>query len=418
MQELSNELNKKSVFTPSSIMLMAVLGGAFFFSNFHRLFLSVLGDIFVKDFGLTDAQFGMLGACIYYSYGILQFPAGVIADYISAKKIIAGSCLLTGVAAIMFATSTSFSGLVFARILTGLGTAFVYVPGLTIIRKTFGDAVFGVMGASLGAMGQIGAISSSAPLRYMAQFFRWDTIFIFLGVVSMVLAVFAWVLIKDHKDEPGAVKGRMSMDGIREALSPGGMALMLWFFTVGGTRLSFLSLWAGRYYTQAIGADPGDASIYLMAISIGNVIGAVLVGRLSDRFGGIRVGTIGNFVITGVWLSYMMLEPGAPFGIVLALSFANGLFGSVMTAGYSSIKLFVGKKNMGFVTGIYNSAFCFGSVFFTQADSYIMDMSGSSDQHARFVYLFKLFMITTIVSGIIFGWTNRSKFTQRMRTDL
>lgn len=398
-------------------MLMAVLGGAFFFSNFHRLFLNVLGDIFVKDFGLSDAQFGVLGACIYYSYGILQFPAGVIADYISAKKIITASCLVTGIAAILFATADSFGGLVFARILTGLGTAFVYVPGLAIIRKNFDDAIFGSMGALLGAMGQIGAISSSAPLVFMAQYFRWDTIFIFFGVVSLVLAVLAWFVIRERAEDADAPRGRMSMEALREALSPGGIALMMWFFIVGGARLSFLTLWGGRYFTQALGTSAADAGIFLMMTSIGNIVGAMIFGRLSDRYGGIRVGTFGNFVVAGVWVAYAMLDPGVSFAVLFALGFLNGLFGSVMTAGYASIKLFVGKQNTGFVTGVYNSAFCFGSVFFTQMDSYIMDLSGSDDPLVRFKFLFCVFIALTVAGGAIFGWANRSRFTQRTREE-
>src|SRR5699024_5350933 len=62
------------------VLMVVVLGMAYFFSNFHRLSLSVIGDVIAVDYDLTSQQLATLGSAIFYSYALMQIPCGFIAD--------------------------------------------------------------------------------------------------------------------------------------------------------------------------------------------------------------------------------------------------------------------------------------------------------------------------------------------------
>ena len=168
-------------------LMMAALGLAYFFSNFHRLSLGVLGDEMAADFGLSAAELGILGSAFFYTYAVMQIPSGLLSDKVSAKYLIAGSCLICGLSTIWFGHSGNFAGLVAARALTGLAGAFVYVPALSTIRYWFGDKKLGTMTGILVAMGQIGAASASAPLKLISDALGWRDSFSIIGYISLVL---------------------------------------------------------------------------------------------------------------------------------------------------------------------------------------------------------------------------------------
>ena len=104
------------------VLMVVVLGMAYFFSNFHRLSLSVIGDVIAVDYDLTSQQLATLGSAIFYSYALMQIPCGFIADRVPAKRLIAGSCVLAAGATLWFAYASGFTSLVLARVLTGLAT--------------------------------------------------------------------------------------------------------------------------------------------------------------------------------------------------------------------------------------------------------------------------------------------------------
>lgn len=155
------------------VLMVVVLGMAYFFSNFHRLSLSVIGDVIAVDYDLTSQQLATLGSAIFYSYALMQIPCGFIADRVPAKRLIAGSCVLAAGATLWFAYASGFTSLVLARVLTGLATALVYVPSLAVIRKQFGDRRYGTMTGIIVAMGQLGSVCASAPLKFLADQFSW-----------------------------------------------------------------------------------------------------------------------------------------------------------------------------------------------------------------------------------------------------
>lgn len=397
--------------TISSYIALVVAGVALFFSNLHRLSLGVLGESIIAEYGLTDSQFGMLGAAIFYSYGLLQIPSGVIADMVPAKKLITFSSFATGVAALLFANASSFESLVIARVLTGIGTSFIYVPGLALIRREFGDKNYASMVGIFGVMGGLGGIFSSTPLRLLADRFHWTLLFKVFAAISIVMSIVSWFAIKEHS---AIVSGKQKkrIGNVRDVLSMGALSVTLWFMLVSGTRLGFQSVWAGRFFRQSLGTDPTGASFCLMMLSVGGLFGTVILGRMADRFGSVKMLTAGTLILAATWVVLALMPHGSPLALIMAVCLINGVFASTSTVGYGCVRLFVPTESTGFATGINNAIIFAGGILFTQAGSSLMDMTGSDDPTVRYSLLMWSFVVTAVFCAAAVLIINRRRINE------
>ena len=408
----TNLSGNKSVSVRAACM-MIVLGMAYFFSNFHRLSLSVIGDVIAADYSLSASQLATLGSAIFYSYALMQIPCGVIADRIPAKKLIAGSCVLAAAATIWFSCASGFTSLVLARVLTGIATALVYVPALTVIRKQFGDHIYGTMTGIMVAMGQLGSVCASAPLKFLTDLFNWQITFLMIGAISLVLAIAAWFLIMNPPAASPSPTTAQRKGDWRAAFTAGCLSIAFWFLITGGTRLSFQSLWGSRYFTQAQGIDASQSSIYLMIISIGCIVGSVILGRVADRIGNIKTVVWSTLVFALLWGAFALLPANSSpllTGLLCLILGATGAGG--FTVGFSCIRLFAGKENTGIVTGINNCCAFMGSAIFTQLNGFIMGFSPSSDPKSQFTFLLMVFFLLSLLAVAIVAVVNRKQFSK------
>lgn len=392
------------------ICMMIVLGAAYFFSNFHRLSLSAIGDVIAVDYGLSEQQLATLGSAIFYSYALMQIPCGFIADRVSAKKLIAGSCILAAAATVWFACASGFASLVLSRTLTGAATALVYVPALAVIRKQFGDRTYGTMTGIMVAMGQLGSVCASAPLKFMSDRFGWQSAFLSIGGISLVLAVAAWCLILTPKESTAGGSGRRK-SGWKVAISAGSLSVAAWFFITGGTRLSFQSLWGTRYFTDSLSLDAATASLYLMMISVGCIVGSVILGRVADKIGSVRTVAFSTVAFAALWAGFALLSPSVPAPALAALCLLLGAAGAGgFTVGFSCIRLFAGKESTGVVTGVSNCCAFMGSAVFTQINGAIMGLAPADSTGGRFSFLLMLFCALSLAAAAVVAVVNRSHF--------
>src|ERR1700733_13869203 len=87
-----------------STAALSVLVAVNILNFYDRHVLGALTEPLRKEFGLTDAQVGLLGSAFIWLYAIVGLPLGRVADRWSRSKLLAAGMLvwsaLTGVAAL------------------------------------------------------------------------------------------------------------------------------------------------------------------------------------------------------------------------------------------------------------------------------------------------------------------------------
>ena len=348
------------------ISMVFILGAAYFLSNFHRYCFGVLGEFVALDFGLSVTQLGLLGAAVYYAYAVMQLPSGVASDKLPTKAIIVLACLFSGLGTIWFASAGGFGSLVVARVATGAAVAFVYASCLATIRQWFGDKSLGSMTGILVAMGQLGAVFASAPLKLSADAIGWQGSFIVLGVLSIAIAL-AVLLVVPGRSRSLEPKARKAGGDLRTLIAPAFLSLLLWFFIIGGTRYAIRGLWGADFFTKVLLLSSDQSSLLMMWMTIGSITGALAMGWLSDVLGNIRTAALCGFALAAAWAGFVISDAATPVLLVYAFSTAVGFFGAGgFTVGFACIREFASSGGGGMLIGVINCAAFMGSALLTQ----------------------------------------------------
>src|SRR6516164_4591631 len=102
---------------------LAVLVAVNVLNFYDRNVIGALTEPIRKEFGLSDAQVGLIGSAFIWLYAIVGLPLGRAADSWSRKRLLAGGMIvwsaLTGIAAV----AANYTMLLFSRLGFAVGEA-------------------------------------------------------------------------------------------------------------------------------------------------------------------------------------------------------------------------------------------------------------------------------------------------------
>jgi ACS family D-galactonate transporter-like MFS transporter len=100
-----------------------LIGAGVLINYFDRISLSVAAPQLQAEFGLTSADMGILFSAFFWSYAMLQIPAGLILDRLGVTRIGRWGAFLWGIATALTACAGGFAGIFLARALLGIAEA-------------------------------------------------------------------------------------------------------------------------------------------------------------------------------------------------------------------------------------------------------------------------------------------------------
>jgi len=399
---------KKQLPLPLIVLMMLSAGLAYFFSNFHRFSLGVVSSILVTELQLDPAMLGLLGSGFFYSYGLMQTPCGILSDKVSPRLILFLSCLLAAVSTLWFSVAGGFAGLFVSRTLTGFAVAFVYLSAMAVIREWFDEKIFGTMNGILIAMGQLGSVCTSVPLLLAINQWGWRGTFRALAYVSMVLCIVVWFSVRSRgRSKKSGLKPPVWQSTKKTFKNPGFWSVIFFSLVVSGPRLSFQGLWGARFYGSVL--EKGDEkAVLLMTISIGCIVGAMLLGWMADRFGHFRVLAGTGFIMALIWFFYAFIDSSTHRIVPYVLNFILGVLGvGGYTVSISSVLFFSSGSNGGFLAGINGSSGFLGSAVFTQLVGIFFSVSGF-EERTGYRIMFVVFGVLCIVITLWLMLSNRN----------
>ena len=86
-----------------------------------RTVMAIVGPVLAVELGLSAVELGVLAACLFAGYAVVQLPLGVALDAFGPRRVQAVLMSLAAVGFAIFALSPGFGGLVLARIVPTLG---------------------------------------------------------------------------------------------------------------------------------------------------------------------------------------------------------------------------------------------------------------------------------------------------------
>ncbi len=275
---------------PWLVWLLAV--GFYAYEFLQRVSVSVYLNQMLSALHANAASIGMLSACYYYAYALMQLPAGTLVDRYGPKKLVLIGILLVSIGTLWFSTVHNVYSGAAARLLIGSGSAFAFVCTLQFIIIWFPPTRFAQLAGLTNFMGYMGATLGEVPLAMAAHHFGWRKTALLTTTFGLALFILITFIVKDkpvpHRRKPKHPHKQKVPNvflGLKHVLSQS----RNWFnglycgLVVGPTS-AFAALWGIKFLTNIDHINHKSAAGALSVIFLGVALGSPLCGWLSDRY--------------------------------------------------------------------------------------------------------------------------------------
>ena len=267
-----------------------------YLSSLLRNVNAVLAPELMAALALTPGQLGLLTSAFFFAFALAQLPVGIALDRYGPRQVQLALLMAAALGALLFAHGTSFTELIAARALMGIGLGGCFMAAVKAISAAISPAKLPSVQGYMIAVGGLGAATATMPVRMALDYTDWRGLFTVLGGVAACIGLFIWLLAPRAAPFPRAAPSLQSVFVVyRDRAFRRTVSLMLVphavFFGVQG-------LWMGRWLADVGHYAPG-AVAYLLYLSMAAVIfGAIAVGMLTEWAGrhGVKpldVGAIG-----------------------------------------------------------------------------------------------------------------------------
>ena len=125
-------------------------------SHFFHMLLPPLFPVFIRDFGLSYSQLGLLVTLFFVVSGIGQGLSGFLVDRVGARPVLFAALSCFVAAALAAAVAQGYGGLMLAAALAGLGNAPFHPADFTILNKRVSQPRLGHAFSAHGISGNLG----------------------------------------------------------------------------------------------------------------------------------------------------------------------------------------------------------------------------------------------------------------------
>jgi FSR family fosmidomycin resistance protein-like MFS transporter len=269
--------------------VIGLVGLAHGTSHFSHLLLAPLFPIFMRDFGLSYSDVGLLMSIFFVISGSGQAMSGFVVDRIGARPVLfaaIGCFLLASLAASM---ATGYAGLVLVAVLAGLGNAPFHPADFTILNQRVSAPRLGYAFSAHGLTGNLGWALAPAFLVGITALADWRTAYRCAALLYVaVLALLFWQ------------RARLGTEvHVRHADAPKGSDLafmklpVVWwcfaFFLLSTMTLAVVQSYAPSILKQLHGVSVEAATLtvsaYMLCGAVGMFVGGFVAAtsKHSDR---------------------------------------------------------------------------------------------------------------------------------------
>ncbi|MBT2561648.1 MFS transporter [Pedobacter sp. ISL-68] len=271
--------------------LVALLWIVAFLNYFDRIMITSMRDPIVKEFTLSDAQFGLLTSVFLWSYGILSPFGGFLADKYSRKKVIIFSVSVWSAVTLWTGFTSSFEEMLVSRLFMGLSEA-CYIPAALALITDYHKGKTRSLATGLHMSGLYAGLALGGLGGYIAEIWGWRYGFHVFGIFGILYSIVLLYYLKDVKHETTenevkeVEKETISLLGsVKILFKERSFLVLLFYFSVLGTANWLVYGWLPTFLKEHFHLKLGEAGISATGyIQIGSFVGVILGGYFADKW--------------------------------------------------------------------------------------------------------------------------------------
>jgi predicted MFS family arabinose efflux permease len=257
--------------TRAAVVVFLTFAITYFLSALVRAITATLSPTLSLELDLDAGDLGLLAGGYFLGFALTQLPLGNWLDRHGPRQVILAFLTVAVFGCMAFALATSFSGLLAARVLTGMGVSACLMAPLTGFRRWLTPATQLRANSWMLMTGSLGMVAATLPVQWLMPYTGWRGLFwllaglIALSMVGLALAVPRWRQPAEPslQDTPSSARGYGFIwrnPYFRQMLPIG-------FVNYGGM-VAVQTLWAGPWMVKVAGYTPQQAAAGLFGINL------------------------------------------------------------------------------------------------------------------------------------------------------
>lgn len=368
------------------IVLAAAL---FFFYEFLQMnMFDAITPVLMQSFGWNATELSKSSAYYFIANVLFLLPAGVLLDRYSTKKIILvalGICVL-GTA--LFSLSTQSWQVIACRFFTGIGSAFCFLSCIRLASRWFPENHMALVTGVVVTMAMTGGMLAQTPLLLLVKYIHWRDALLYDALGGVVIWFVILAIVQDY---PPSVKAEYDHEidivhqlGFFETVKRAFGCAHNW---LGGLYTCLMNLplgvlgalWGASYLTHVQSVGHECALMIVSMLFVGTIVGAPVMGWLSDRWGKRRpmmmIGSVASLLLVSLIIFLHTSSTASLFILFLLL----GFFTSTQIIGYPLVAEGNAMAITAMAVSVVNISVQSGDGIFQLLFGYLMDLH----QHLR-----------------------------------
>lgn len=269
------------------ILIFTLFAGFLAYEMAIQVSPGVITQQLMRDLHIDAWGLGLMAGCYYYTYTLMQVPAGLLLDRYPLAKIMFFPIIICALGAILFGYANSVFQASLARMLMGMGSAFAFIAVLVAAVDVFPARHFALLAGITQLLAALGAMVGGWPLVPFFSAVGWHQGMIYLGLLGFVLVLA--VLLWGHYPRPQRLRIREKAtlaSSLRIVINnPQTWYIAMYACLLWAPMAGFASLWGVPYLQKAYQLTNSTAAAFNSLLWIGLAIGSPLLGWWSDSIG-------------------------------------------------------------------------------------------------------------------------------------
>ena len=262
-----------------AVLVFLAFALAYFFSALVRAITATLSPVLTEELGLQARDLGLLAGGYFLGFSLTQLPLGRWLDRHGPRRVILAFLAVAVLGCVAFAQAQSFSGLLLARVLCGVGVSACLMAPLTGYRRWFNASTQLRTNSWMLMSGSLGMVAATLPVQWLLPLWGWRALFVAMALCIALAMLAIRVLVPAWSQDAAPDAAQNDDGGYAEVWRSRYFWRMapIGFFSYGGM-VAIQTLWAGPWMTQVAGWTPLAAATGLFAINLSMLLSFWLWG--------------------------------------------------------------------------------------------------------------------------------------------
>lgn len=358
---------------------------------FGRFTYALLLPAIQRDLEISYTLAGTVGSANLFAYLGGSIATSYASTRLAPTSIIKIGTVLSAVGLGLAFWSPSLSWLFVAMVVAGFAGAMIWIPapgiaGAAVEPSRRGLAV-GLTGAGIG-LGVVSASVMALLIRTSQGDAGWRTLYGFEAVVGVAVAVGMVIALRTGVQVAG---GRVRLSTVR--IVPGWKQLLGGYVSFGLSYALFVNFLVASL-EEDLDWSAASASTMFLVLGASTVVGGVMYGAISDRFGRRSALVLGYL---GMALGAAVVRSPIPALVVLAVVVFGASFSGIPAVIAATVSDTLEGREFGAAFGAITVFFGLSQIIAPQLGGWLFDTTGS------FAVVFRAAVVAAMV-GAVFSW--------------